>query len=155
MQHNVGGEAPKRTSRFLHRQVSPLRPSARPTTCVCGGRGTPGYAEVTVMLSTLAHIGAHRALETSGQTNLVHKQMCCRRGIKILVFWTCFTNKEICFLQCWHQNHLVLSTMTEEKVRFRETRNTSFSKGTMMITFIHKRAQRRDRAYFLGAQGES
>ena len=76
---------------------SPLRPSARPTTSVCGGRGTPGYAEVTVMLSTLAHIEAHRALETSGQTNLVHKQMCCRRGIKILVFCTCFTNKAICF----------------------------------------------------------
>ena len=92
MQHNVGGEAPKRTSRFLHRRVSPLRPSARPTTSVCGGRGTPGYAEVTVMLSTLAHIEAHRALETSGQTNLVYKQMCCRRGIKILVFCACFTN---------------------------------------------------------------
>ena len=45
--------------------------------------------------------------------------------------------------------------MPEEKVRFRETRNTLFSKATMVIILIHKRAKGGDRAYFLGAQGES
>ena len=115
--------------RISPREVSPLRPTARPTTC----RATPGYAGLCVVLPTLGFIEAHATmLQTSGCT----VDTCCAKNIKMYMFCC-----GLIIPRLPREVHFVLPPaggrwvfiMPKVKVRFKETRKASFLVGALCL----------------------
>ena len=122
------------------REVSPLRPTARPTTC----RATPGYAELRVVQPTSGYIEAHGMLQVQTSGCSIHVMPKTSRYIFCCVQYITHATPEVdvvlpksggvlCYVGGW------VLIMPLVKVRFKETRKTSFlARALCLFSYNYK-----------------